>query len=87
MHAILIHVPASTLLSVQIDYSLPRPSNQEAAFHIMPMLGYTTLATVSFLDAMGARHFTWFQEIEKETSQYPSPLQGLPDWVSTLNTN
>ena len=48
----------------------------------MPRLGYNTLAAINFLDAIGVRQFTWFQEIEDETSQYPLPHQGLPHWVS-----
>ena len=69
-------------LTEQIDYSLPKPSKQEAAFHVMPMLGYNTLATINFLDAIGVREFTWFQEIDEELSNYPGPAQGYPHWVS-----
>ena len=70
------------ILTEQIDYSLPRPSQQEAAFHLMPMLGYNALATINFLDAIGVKEFTWFQEIEEGISQYPNPVQGYPYWVS-----
>ena len=48
----------------------------------MPMLGYNSLAAINFLNAIGVRQFTWFQEIEDEISQYPLPHQGLPHWVS-----
>ena len=70
------------ILSIQIDYRQPGPTHQEAAYHIMPLLGSNMLATLSFLDAIGARQFTWFQEHVKEFSEYPLPQQGLPDWVS-----
>ena len=77
----------NSLSSVQIDYSLPRPSQREGTFHIMPLLSYVTLATVNFLDAIGANpnHLTWFQENEAEFSRYKLPrvrqLKDAPHWV------
>ena len=77
----------NSLSSVQIDYSLPRPSQREGTFHIMPSLSYVTLATVNFLDAIGANpnHLSWFQENEAEFSRYKLPrvrqLKDAPHWV------
>ena len=76
---------SNSLSSVQIDYSLPKPSQHEGTFHIMPSLSYITLATINFLDAIGANpnHFTWFQEDEAEFSRYelPPQLKDVPHWV------
>ena len=75
----------NSLSFVQIDYSLPRPSQREGTFHIMPLLGYITLATINFLDVIGASpsHLTWFQEDEAEFSRYelPHQLKDVPHWV------
>ena len=76
---------SNSLSSVQIDYSLPRPSQREGTFHIMPSLSYVTLATINFLDAIGAspNHLSWFQEDEAEFSHYelPHQLKDVPHWV------
>ena len=88
-HPIKAHqrLTCNSLSSVQIDYSLPRPSQREGTFHIMPLLSYVTLATVNFLDAIGANpnHLSWFQENEAEFSRYKLPrvrqLKDAPHWV------
>ena len=71
-----------SFLSVQIDYSQPRLLRQEAVFHIMPSLGSNHMAILSFLDAIGVRQLTWFQEHVKEFADYPVLKQGVPNWVS-----
>lgn len=49
----------------------------------MPLLGYNLLATLNFLDTIGARHFTWFQEDVEEFTEYNDPHQlvDVTHWV------
>lgn len=46
---------------------------------MMPKLTHVRVATHNFMEAIGVKEFTWFQENVKEFTHYP--LGDLPHWV------
>ena len=46
---------------------------------MMPRLTHVTVATHNFMEAIGVKEFTWFQENVKEFTHYPPG--DLPHWV------
>ena len=67
---------------MQIDYSLSEYTDNEDAYHMMPLLSYTKFALHNFIEWTGVKHFTEFIEDLPEFHGYP--LWRLPHLVSSL---
>ena len=59
--------------SIQIDYSVSKYVKDEDAYHMMPLLSYTTLAVHNFMEWIGVKHFVLLSEDLPEFHAYPRP--------------
>ena len=91
MHGPIMHIQHCMELFVfqysfiQIDYSLSRFDENEDAYHVMPLLSYSTIAVSNFLEWIGVKHFTALQEDHIEFHE--APLLKLSHLVSTCTLN
>ena len=77
------YVVTSTSPSIQVDYSLSEFKYYKDTFHMMPLLSDVTAGVHNFMEAIGVKEFTWFQENLKEFTHYPR--RDLPHWVKLGN--